>query len=632
MKSYRIILILSLLLCFNRAYGQITLDVQQTPLPKVLQKIKKQCGYYFFYDDKQLKNEKVTIKISNASLVQTLDLCFKNIPFTFKILERNVVISPKLIEKVPAIGTRGVPAIKGLVTDLNGNGLMGATVYVGSYKLVVITNSEGKFVLNGIADKNVMAEVSFIGYRTAEVMVKDIDRVVLEQVTSPLNETQVIAYGTESKRFKIGSTTSITAKDIASQSVSDPLLALQGRVAGLTVTASSGAPGAQVRLQIRGQNTISPGAFDQPLFIIDGVPFAPQNRTISQYSSLPNYTTYNNSGGNNNVPGGVSPFNNINPADIESISVLKDADATSIYGSQGANGVIIITTKRGKPGKTSFSLDVKSGYTFAAQPVALLNTAQYLQIRNEAFNNDNIRPGSNSADKGYAPDLTIYDLQKYTDFYKNIYGNTAQKTDMHGALSGGSVNDNFILSMGATKTTYNFPGDFADERYTLHSSYRHVSPDQKLNVTLGNDYSYDQNNSIAQSVAGTKILLPPNTPDLLDPNGNLLWTYNGVSLRNAQFYAYLKQPAGLKSYTLLNTLSIGYKITDKLNIKIDGGYSRLTTTETTAKPIASQYPSFPFATASFGNSSFQTMNLEPQLNYTTKVEKGILNVLVGGNL
>src|SRR5262249_9703399 len=158
----------------------------------------------------------------------------------------------------------------------------------------------------------------------------------------------------------VGSISTIDAETISKQPVTNILLAMEGQAPGLAVNATSGVPGSKVLIQLRGQNTIQTGSstalqngnfkpYDQPLFIIDGVPFATQNYNITQLSSLATASSFN---GGISQFGGVSPFNGINPNDIESISILKDADATSIYGTQGSNGVILITTKKGKAGKT----------------------------------------------------------------------------------------------------------------------------------------------------------------------------------------------------------------------------------------------------------------------------------------
>ena len=299
-----------------------------------------------------------------------------------------------------------------------------------------------------------------------------------------------------------------------------------------------------------------------------GAPFAPQNTNVSQLQSLAIASTYTSG---NSAAGGISPFDNINPNDIESISVLKDADATSIYGTQGSNGVILITTKKGKPGKTVFNLMATTGYNTATHEVKLLNTSQYLGLRNAAFAADSITPSDDPNNyNAYAPDLTIFDQNKYTNWEKVIYGKTSNRTDIHGTLSGGTYNNTFLISGGFTRSDFNFPGNFADQRLTLHTAFHHTSLDNRLIIDFGTDFGYNQNNSPGFG-GDSKILLPPNTPNLLDAQGNLVWSYKGVDISQYQFYAYLKQPDLVQNYNMNNTLRIAYKLLTGLSISANLG-------------------------------------------------------------
>ena len=166
-----------------------------------------------------------------------------------------------------------------------------------------------------------------------------------------------------------------------------------------------------------------------------------------------------------NGTGGLSPFNSLNPNDIESISILKDADATSIYGTQGSNGVVFNHhKKKEKPGKTKLNVTVNSGNNYVARPITMLNTSQYIALREEAFKNDGLTPSANANDAGYAPDLTIFNQTKNTNFYKTIFGKTSNNTDAHANLSGGAINNTFILSGGFTQSDYDYPGDFYNKK------------------------------------------------------------------------------------------------------------------------------------------------------------------------
>jgi len=629
---------------------QITLNEKDASLEKVFNDIKKQTGYIFFYEDNALNGtKKISINVKDDNLQDVLIQCLKDQALDYTIAG-NIIGVKKLAAPLFSNLKDKVATlldVHGKVVDSLGQPVLGANVSLSikGYSYGTVTDNKGDFHFNKLPQGRYTLVVTYIGYNKLEKIVEVDDKdltlsLVLRNSTSALDQIQIIAYGTESKRFSVGSVSTVTAEDIEKQPVTNPLLALQGQAAGLVVTSTGGIPGSQVTVQVRGQNSLLSNTlnnvtnlkpYDQPLFIIDGVPFAAQNKNISQIASLVSTQTY--TGGNIQPGGGFSPFNNINPADIESISILKDADATSIYGTQGSNGVIIITTKKGNPGATHFDLNVNTSFNSAADPVQLLNTQQYLSLRQQAFKSDGLVPTGDLADQynsNYAPDLTIFDQNRYTDWEKVIDGKTTNNTDVHGSLSGGTVNNTFIMSAGYDKSTYNYPGDFADQRFTFHSNIHHQSTDRRLTVDLTTDFGYDQNNS-AGFGGGEDIVLPPNLPSLLSPSGGLIWNYQGVDLTQDQFYSGLQQPTTLQNYNFNAAFHISYKIVNGLTIGADVGYNRNTTSENSINPTSAQNPAGynVIATSIFTNNTYQTLNIEPQIKYNKTFGKGILSALVG---
>ncbi len=607
--------------CASVYSQKITLHAENAPLASVLKSIEQQSGHYFIYYDKLLNLGKpVTVKLENVPLLEALEFCFKDQPLVCSVVGNDIVIRKKdeAVLHMPDsfYVSRGIEPVRGRVTDSVGNPLEGATVMIKRTGLSVHTNAKGVFELEDAYPGDSLV-VSYIGYMPRDVIVPASNNflyIYLKASDNELDQTVIQAYGTTTQRFTVGSISTVTSTEIEQQPVTNPLLTLEGRVPGLVVTPASGAPGATVQIQIRGQNTlrqISTGnsVYDQPLFIVDGVPFATQNKSINIYQTL---------------AGSLSPFNDLNPADIESISVLKDADATSIYGSQGSNGVVIITTKKGKAGKTVFNIRVNTGPNKITKVTDMLNTSQYLQIRRDAFANDAVTPTAVNA-----PDLLVFDTTKYTNWFKQFMGGTANSTDAHLNLSGGSQSTTFILSGGYTRTVYNFPGNFADNRWTMHSGLHHNSLNRHFNADFGTDIAYDENNSAGSP--GTGLTLAPDFPDLLDPNGNLVWNYKGVDLTNYQTYTYLKQPSNIQSFNLNSTLRLSYQLAAGLDISTNLGYSRLTTQEYAAIPNKSLPPNgWQTSSASFGANIFQTINIEPQINYSKKIGLGQLSVLAGG--
>ncbi len=346
--------------------AQITLSEKNAPLEKVLQKIKAQSGLSVVYQDQLLQKAKpVDIVVSNATVEQTLTLIFKNQPLSYEIIAGKIISvkekdeSPKNAEAAPAAPPAPID-ISGKITDKDGNPLNGASVKVKGTNKGTTTAVDGVFVLKGV-EGNATLEISFIGYETTTVGVNNRTSIIasLNVATQSLQDVVVSkGYYSTTKRLNTGDVTTVSGDDIRKQPVTDFILALEGRVAGLNIQQASGVPGAYGAIRIRGQSSIGNG--NDPLYIVDGVPYGSASLTstflgsgaLGRASSLVSNGTGNavSDGGNtvfsHNGGGGMSPFNSINPSDIESVEVLKDADATAIYGSRGANGVILITTKK----------------------------------------------------------------------------------------------------------------------------------------------------------------------------------------------------------------------------------------------------------------------------------------------
>jgi TonB-linked SusC/RagA family outer membrane protein len=648
MKLTIFLLLAGLLQVSARTRAQtVTYSGKAVPLTTVFSEIRKQTGYLFFYRKEDLAGSgPVTLQLRNTPLQDALAQALTGQPLSFSIQGNTIFITLKPVGAAVSPENAGEPpptGVHGRVMDSLGTPLAGASVTVKGSKRGTVTDAWGDFELKGVPE-NVTLVISFTGYGSKEYKVKDGNRffVRLDRSTDPLDEIQVVAYGTNTRRFSVGSIATVTSEDIQKQPVSNVLLALEGRVAGLVVTPSSGSPGAYSPVQIRGQNTLISNIggstsgqslnrlstnvttpYDQPLFIVDGVPFAPGNQNISVINALGGY--------NNLVPnGGISSLGGLNPSDIESVTVLKDADATSIYGSQGANGVIVITTKKGRPGKTNFNARVNAGPNNVTRSIPMMNTQQYLAMRREAAQNDGLTvtaPGNSSL----FPDLLVFDSTRSVDWFRKWFGGTAYNTDAYASLTGGTTNSTFLLSGGYTRANYNYPGSFADNRVTLHSGFHYNSPDRRLTVDFGTDYSYDHNISPSAPPSGAAaMMMPPNLPDLIDPQGKLIWTYKGADLSSFQQFSYLKQPSGIQTYGINGSLRVGYQLARGLNISTNVGYSRVNTKQHLELPLSSLSPKVTSASATFANTDYQSVNIEPQIDYNRNIGKGSFSALLGG--
>lgn len=618
-SHYRMKLLLTaVIMLLSFAYGTaqtVNLSFSNAPIEDVFKEVKKQTGYSFVYTRDQLELAKpVTIKVNNTPLAKALDVCFEAQPLSYQIEDRYIVVREKAKATPPPDKTINV---SGKVVDEKGDPVVGAAISVKGTSKITVTDEAGEFMMSGIAPGSLLV-VSNIGYKDQQVRVNTDARLNIElsYYVNNLDETLVIAYGTTTTRLNTGSVAKVTNETVAKQPVTNVLTALHGRVPGLTVAQLNGVPGASVKIQIRGRTSINTNINNDPLIVIDGVPFAPNNNSINQVNSAAG-------------SGGLSPFNAINPADIESIEVLKDADATSIYGSRGANGVILITTKKGKAGKSKVDLSIRSGWSRVTRTMAFMNTQQYVQMRKEAFSNDGVVPSAIAGTAGYAPDLMIWDTTSYTDLRKLLIGGTARLNDLQLRFSGGNTSTQFSIGSGYTHQTTVFPGNLYDAKASVHLSLTHQSADRKFSLSLKTSYVYD-NNHISTRDITSSLRLPPNIPALYDTDRKLNWQKGGVTFENP--LAVLERAYNSKTHNLLASMQLSYQFTPSLTTRVSVGYNSVSLKDQGLTPICSQNPAVsPVGSASFGNNDFRSIILEPQLEYKRKFNKLKVNLLAGGS-
>lgn len=632
-------LVLSGLAIAHDNYGQlldkkVTLTLKDASLEEAIKAIEDIAKVKFFYSLDQLDvKEKITLQVMDKTLRETLDLLLTPYDVKFKVREKQSTITLKKIrtadrsqfdvpgENEPAQNksARGVRTITGRVTDAATQQPMpGVNIIIKGTTVGTATDAEGNFSIN--ADEGDVLTFSFIGYATVDISVdgKTVIDVSMEEDIKSLKEVEINAgYYKTTKALQTGNITRVESSEIEKQPVSNPLAALQGRVPGLEIMQQSGVPGGNFQVRIRGQNSIANG--NDPLFIIDGVPYLNKTMAFRETSQ-------------SMFLDGTSPLNGINPSDIESIEVLKDADATAIYGSRGSNGVILITTKRGKPGKARVNLNFYSGAGRVASKMDLLNTEEYIRMRMLAFQNDGLTPTS-------APDLLAWDTTRYTDWQKELIGGTAATTDAQFSLSGGEGNHQFVFGGGYHRESAVFPGSSADARISMHTALNSVSANQKLRSSVSMNYSINDTDLIKQDLTGIALTIPPNAPPLYNSSHDLNW---GTELNTDTWVApYLNHPlayleTGYEARTknlLLNSV-VAYEIVPDLELKVNLGHSNVNMSAITTTP-KSFYP--PTATdpqneTAFSNSNFTNWIVEPQLNWTIKADEGTIDILAGGTL
>lgn len=607
--TMKLLILLTVIACFQssaRGYGQtVTLSLENASLENAFKEIKKQTGYSFVYTRVQLKNTlPVTCQVKNGNLKEALELCFRNQPLSYLIEDHYIVVQTKTAISQPLLMD-----ISGKVTNEDGEALAGVTITTKHSNKGTSTNEQGEFSLKGIREDDILI-ITRIGHYKEEIPINKQTMFLIKMKISVgnLDETVVIAYGTTTRRLNTGTVNKVTSETIANQPISNPLAALQGRIPGLVITQNNGLPGSGFNVLIRGRNSIQNGI--APLFIVDGIPFLSTDDGLTQRSSI---------NANN-------PFSTLNPEDIASIEVLKDADATAIYGSRGANGVILITTKHPKVNESQIEVNIYHGLSSSARTMKFMNTSQYLQMRREAFANDGIIPDVISA-----PDLLLWDTSRNINWRKILMGEKATNFNAGLRFNGGNEITSFTLGANYYNETTIFPGDFQNKQANVSLSVIHKPKQINLNSEFSFNYSA-QNSKLPLQNMGQYLSLPPNAMEIHDSIGNISWNEGAEYFGNP--LALFRQTFTGITHRLSTNGVLKYKFNQKLNFTVTGGYNNIWFEETSLKPIASQDPaSNPLGATSFGNTAIENWAIEPQLDYNSKLGSiGKLQFLVGASL
>lgn len=357
----------------------VNIAVNNSSLESTLRKLEKDADVKFVYSKNIVKtDQKITLNLSGQELKDVLDQLLTLHGIVYRVINDHIVLNVgpryeeiKQIEEKKIAAEQAainVFAIKGKVTDENGLTLPGVTVKLLGSKLVAATDANGNYTLN-IPDGTGSLEFSFIGYITKVVPIngKNVLNVTLEESNKQLSEVVVIGYGTQKKGNVTGALSSMKNENLDERPITRVDQALVGQLAGVTVKQTTGLPGKAFSIQVRGSGSISAG--NEPLYVIDGFPLTNNSSNVASGS----FSTGN-------------PLDNINPADIENIEVLKDAAAAAIYGSRASNGVVLITTKRGKTGKPKIEFNNSIGVNEASKHLDMLSGDEWIARATEIIN------------------------------------------------------------------------------------------------------------------------------------------------------------------------------------------------------------------------------------------------------
>jgi TonB-linked SusC/RagA family outer membrane protein len=428
---------------------ELSLDLRNVTISKVISEIEKTSDYVFLItDEAQLElNKKTSIRANKESIRHILESILKDTNLGYSVVERQVSIykdTDSNASEKPVTVTEEIAqqkkSITGRVTDNEGVPIIGANIVEVGTTNGTVTDVDGNFTLS--VEPTATIRISYIGYLEQSINTEgqSVFNITLLEDTQSLEELVVIGYGTVRKSDLTGAVSSVKAEELQSTPITSIDQGLGGRAAGVMVTQTSGMPGAVASIRVRGSSSLQGG--NEPLYVIDGFP-------------VYNGSGFGNTGGNARYSG----LSTINPSDIESIEILKDASATSIYGARAANGVVLITTKSGRRGTDIITFDATYGVQNVVKKIDVMNALEYAELSNEAYMNDGLAPPYNEAEM-----QKIRQNPKGTDWQDEVF-RTAPTQNYQLTFSGGdqkmiySVSVNYINQEGIIRSS-----DF--ERYS----------------------------------------------------------------------------------------------------------------------------------------------------------------------
>jgi TonB-linked SusC/RagA family outer membrane protein len=533
---------------------KISLNLKNSSTEEVLDKIEEGSEFYFLYNQKLVDvTRKVDIVAENKTIKDIFDDIFDGNDVKYTVFDRQIMLTNK--QEYNSIDELQQQKVTGKVTDLaTGEPLPGVNIYVLKSNIGAITDVNGNYSLD-LTNPDVTLEFSFIGYIKQSVPVQgrtviDVQLAASEEI---LDEVVVIGYGSVKKRDLTGSVSSIKSEDLILGSISSVDQALRGRVAGVQITQTSSEPGGGLSIRVRGASSINAG--NEPLYVIDGLPI----------DNTPMFSLEGPGIGGNDNP--KNPLNSLNPNDIKSIEILKDASATAIYGSRGANGVLLITTKKGIKGNVNMHYDFYTGVQMLAKKVDVLTTREYIDALNAI-----------SLDKGQSPIFSVDDIAAIgngTDWQDEIF------------RTAGIQNHNLSFEGKVQKTSYYISANYFDQqgivkktgmkkyifRFNLEQEiFDRLTLSVNINNSFVNDNVGASNNSTGDNQQGGSIssaIQYDPTLQIKNEDGTYVMS-NDLLLNNPVGVVYGISNK-IKTNRVFGNLMLNYKITDELSTKINLG-------------------------------------------------------------
>jgi len=534
---------------------KVSLDFKNERVEKVLASIKSQTGMSLVFSDQLVDvNRKVTMQLKDVTLKEALTRLLSGINLTFEIRNNKIYFIEKKAVSQP--GSRK-KRVTGVVKDVMGEPLIGANVVEkGRSTNGVITDFNGKFTLE--VDESASLVVSYIGYLAQDIPTKGKGdfHIILKEDTNTLDEVVVTGYGDFKKATYTGSASVLTTEKLEALPVVSVGQMIESNIPGISVVAgTSSQPGAKTTLRVRG--VASMNASTEPLYVLDGVP-------IPSYD-LSNFTSMSEAGG-------MGFIETLNPADIESITVLKDAASASLYGAKGANGVVLITTKKGKEGKLRVNMAAKYGITdFAYTYRPLMGGEERRELIHEGLVNFQLDKGVSEQEAQQYADANIDQYAKrlpqgYSDWESALF-KTGYQQDYNLSASAGNQNSSFIGSLGYTKQTgvsLNSEMERFTGRVDASNKYKKVEFGMNASFSWTKNVHLPEGKFYGSAIYASKVNLTPSTP-IYNEDGTYASGYRENNGYNPVLEAEVNDYYA-RTVRAMGTAKIAYNVWDNLKI------------------------------------------------------------------
>ena len=534
---------------------KVSLDFKNERVEKVLASIKSQTGMSLVFSDQLVDvNRKVTMQLKDVTLKEALTRLLSGTDLTFEIRNNKIYFIEKKAVSQPGSKKKRVT---GVVKDVMGEPLIGANVVEkGRSTNGVITDFNGKFTLE--VDESASLVVSYIGYLAQDIPTKGKGdfHIILKEDTNTLDEVVVTGYGDFKKATYTGSASVLTTEKLEALPVVSVGQMIESNIPGISVVAgTSSQPGAKTTLRVRG--VASMNASTEPLYVLDGVP-------IPSYD-LSNFTSMSEAGG-------MGFIETLNPADIESITVLKDAASASLYGAKGANGVVLITTKKGKEGKLRVNMAAKYGITdFAYTYRPLMGGEERRELIHEGLVNFQLDKGVSEQEAQQYADANIDQYAKrlpqgYSDWESALF-KTGYQQDYNLSASAGNQNSSFIGSLGYTKQTgvsLNSEMERFTGRVDASNKYKKVEFGMNASFSWTKNVHLPEGKFYGSAIYASKVNLTPSTP-IYNEDGTYASGYRENNGYNPVLEAEVNDYYA-RTVRAMGTAKIAYNVWDNLKI------------------------------------------------------------------